>query len=172
MSIFDANSVSSYVGGKTILDYINFKYPNSNEFDRKSFALLVDYLISGDYKGTREFANYLKERRAEAIVTAWGTAYLQTMVHAEAAGIFSTEKALAFLEEFYFKWEDEAIINLANLLPSAVTGRMLALMLKYKEDVSGLLTTVGSFLNKKATTGDLRTIYRRFVPSSAPKYQN
>lgn len=172
MSILDINSVLSYTDGKNIQEYISFKYQNAAELDRNSFAVLVDYLTSGEYKGTKVFTNYLKERRAEAIVTAWGTAYLQVMTHAEAAGIFSTEKALDFLEAFYFKGEDEAVIDLVSNIPSPVTGRMFLLLLKYSEDVSGLINTVGSFLSKKATTGDLRAVYRQFVPCSVPKYQN
>lgn len=172
MRILNTNDLSQYTNGKETIEYINLKYPNYSDMDRLSYSVLVEYLASGEYKGNQVLANYSKERRAEAIITAWGTAYLQALARNEAAGLFNAEKALAFLEEFYFVDEDQAIIRLMSELPGVVAGRITLLLLKYRENVSELIDTVGSFLSKKSTTGALRAAYREFVPRVIPKYQN
>ncbi len=172
MRILNVTDLSQYTNGKEITEYINLKYPNYSDMDRLSYSVLAEYLASGEYKGNHILANYQKERRAEAIITAWGTAYLQALGRNEDAGLFNAEKALSFLEEFYFFDEDQSIIRLMGELPAAVAGRITLLLLKYRENVSELIDTVGSFLNKKSTTGSLRAAYRELVPRVVPNYQN
>ncbi len=148
--------------------YAKTNYPDAPNIDVCSYAGLVGYLATGWYVwiGT-DF--YEKERQAENIIVALagGTTFSpegEMFLVPEKAmhpSIEFTEKVLPFLEMFYFKDEEQAVIDLLNMTDERTAANIILSLAKTNVEYQELAQVADLFLKKKSNIASLRRAVRK-----------